>query len=69
MTIKLYIVCNTFIRTILFDLSESESSKITLFIDCLIGKLRIIEVKVAENGIFAIFRDFKLNYLQDKIFK
>ena len=67
MTIKLYIVCNTFIRTILFDLSES--SKITLFIDCLIGKLRIIEVKVAENGIFAIFRDFKLNYLQDKIFK
>ena len=54
-------VCNTFICTILFG--TLESSKLNLFKD-LVGK--IIEVKVAEN---ALSRYFKLNYLQDKIFK
>ena len=57
--------CNLFICTIIFNLLES--TKITLFKDLLEKQ---IEAKVAENGFFfALFRDFELNYLQDKIFK
>ena len=65
MNLTLYIACNTFICTIRFGLSES--SKITLFKD-LIEK--IIEAKKSRNlPFFAFFRDFELDYFQDKIFK
>ena len=57
--------CNKLVCRVLFGLLES--SKITLFKD-LIGK--IIAGKVPANGFFfALFRDFELNYLYDKIFK
>ena len=48
--ITLYLACNPFMRTIVFNLSES--SKITLF-KVLIGK--IIETKVGENSFFLLF--------------
>ena len=54
-------IYNTFICTILFDISES-SKMIALFIDFI---LKIIEFKVTEKSKKAIFRDFGLNYLSD----
>ena len=63
--VTLYMTCNTFICTILFVILKS--IKIIYFKD-IVGK--IIEVKVAGNFFFfPLFRDFDLNYLQDKIFK
>ena len=52
--------CNAF-TLILFRVLELP--KITLFKD-LVGK--IIEAKVEENCFFVLFRDFELNYLQNK---
>ena len=44
MTITLYMSCNTFICTILFDLSESSEIKVSE-----------IKVKVSDNGFFLHF--------------
>ena len=60
MNITLYIACNPFICTILFGILES--SEIILFKD-LVGKI------IRGKLFFALFRDFELNYLQDKLFK
>ena len=61
MIITLYIACNTFICAILFGLLESQ--KIALF-KYLTRK--IIEAKIAK---IALFRNFELDYLQDKTVK
>ena len=59
MAIILYMACNPFICTILFNLSES--SKITLFKNVI---LEIIESKVKKKSKKkAISHDFGLNYL------
>ena len=65
MAITLCMTCNTFNCTILFGLLES--SKITLF-KGLLGKIFEAKVNGLFNGFFILFSDFKLNYLQIRIF-
>ena len=65
MTLTIYMTCNSFICTILFGLLES--SKLVLFKDRV---RKIIEADSRKiSSFFDLFRDFKLNYLQNKTFK